>query len=389
MQLVPLLTIVSACSSSRLLHCPRKGTTTATTHLRGRRRDDVVNSYEMGEGGSGSGDDIMPTIRAPARCSSRRAALIVRKSTPDDGLLIITCDASGRGGGSKHDGIAAVLRLRHGAPVSPQTETSKWGKEDLIDVVARRTVHSRTSSEVAAIALGMKRALQVVPPSRRRSVLILSDSEFALDFYCVGNTPEFGNITNDGSGGRQQKRRQRTRTTTERLREDAHRRCLLSLTSETPIGVLFARVRSSSRGVEIAGVDYVDAANDDAGESGVGLSPRDGIGFIDHDAADYLSSIARSFANANNGEGGVIGALLNSVVSLGQKDMAWLEMSDIVTERSISGVRDLNNDSGSLQDHLRSDFSWQSIEVVGSEMRYIRRERNQRRINIIRRMLCL
>ena len=34
---------------------------------------------------------------SPTRCSSRRAASIVRDCTRDDGLLIITCDASGRG----------------------------------------------------------------------------------------------------------------------------------------------------------------------------------------------------------------------------------------------------------------------------------------------------
>src|SRR6056300_1301908 len=56
-------------------------------------------------------------------------------------------------------------------------------KEDLIDSVSRRTVPSRTSSEVAAIALGVKHAIKTVPLSLSKKVLILSDSEFALDFY--------------------------------------------------------------------------------------------------------------------------------------------------------------------------------------------------------------
>ena len=130
-------------------------------------------------------------------------------------------------------------------------------------------VPSKTSSEVAAIALGIKRALFIVPPSQRRLVLIISDSEFALDFYCSNSD---ATARNDQ---RQEYVRQRTRTRTERLREDSFRRCLLSLINETPNGVLFARVRSSSRGVAFVGVDRAD----EFGESSP--SSWNGIGFID------------------------------------------------------------------------------------------------------------
>jgi hypothetical protein len=252
-----------------------------------------------------------------------------------------------------------------------------------MDVVARRTVPSRTSSEVAAISLGMKRAMRVVPPSRRRTVLILSDSEFALDFYCRssggegGATAIGGNNNDDADGKRRRERGQRTRTKTERLREEAHRRCLTSLTNVTPNGVLFSRVRSSSRGVGIASVDRVDAA-------AVPDDPRDGIGYIDHDVADHLSSIARSFPNIDDGEGGDgIGVLSNAVESLGREDIVWLENSDIVAGRSMSGNDDANHPSSENS----SGGFWQTTEVVGSEMRCDRKERNRRRIEIIQKFL--
>lgn len=126
-----------------------------------------------------------------------------------------------------------------------------------------------------------------MPPSQRRLVLIISDSEFALDFYCTNSD---ATARNDE---RQEYVRQWTRTRTERLREDSFRRCLLSLINETPNGVLFTRVRSSSRGVKFVGVDR-------AAELGESPSSWDGIGFIDVslyqignrlcDEYEYLSS---------------------------------------------------------------------------------------------------
>lgn len=42
-------------------------------------------------------DNNSVPFTAPTRCSSRDAASIIQNSTAHDGLLIITCDASGRG----------------------------------------------------------------------------------------------------------------------------------------------------------------------------------------------------------------------------------------------------------------------------------------------------
>ena len=345
-------------------------------------------------------------------------------------------------GGSKHDGIASVLRARH--PSSTSTSASsdddleaarqrrrrrrtpggggggggeeevEEEEEDAMDVVARRTVPSgTTSSEIAAISLGMKRAMRAVPPHLRTTVLILSDSESALDFYCGGMGRSGGGsgktATASGGGGHDdddddddKRRRGRTRTRTERLREDAHRRCLLSLTSETPNGVLFSRVRSSSRGV-------VGIAAGGGGGGGT-TTPRDGgIGFIDHDVADHLSSAARSLPNAADDYDGAGGGGGGGVEPLGPEDIAWLANSDFVVGGGGGGgggvVRSTTASSSSSSSAGGSDDAdgppspsdggsggggasfWRTIEVVGSDMRCDRRERNRRRVEIVERLL--
>ena len=63
-------------------------------------------------------------------------------------------------GGSKYDRIAAILQPCHGASAFTSTSQYATGTYDLIDVIARCTIPSRKSSEVAAIALGVKRALR-------------------------------------------------------------------------------------------------------------------------------------------------------------------------------------------------------------------------------------
>ena len=99
---------------------------------------------------------------------------------------------------------------------------------------------------------------------------------------------------------------------------------------------------------------------------------------LKHDAADHLSSIARSYANTNHGKGGEIKTLLQAE-SLGKKDIAWLENSET--------VNDANKDKSSSPIKLSNTLSWQSIEVVGNEMRDNRKERNQQRKKIIEKFL--
>jgi hypothetical protein len=278
--------------------------------------------------------------------------------------------------------------MLHGAHTTTPTQQST--NIDLIYAAARRTVPSRTSSEVAAISLGMKRALNIIPPSWRRRVLILTDSEFALDFYCGRpfNADDIDPKTPRVTNNRQKKRRKGTvssargrRQVTQNmeLREKAHRRTLLSLLKETPSGILFAKVRSSSRGVGVDNKNFEAPEENDAADVS-----WNGIGFVDHDAADYLSSITRSFVNAHDDDGvnahdddgmninisanGVEEELPFTVAKpLDQEDITWLENSDQSEEKI-------------------SDF-WQTIQVVGKEARHDRQKRNQRRMKIIQELL--
>lgn len=316
------------------------------------------------------------------RCNSRQAAELIQNKTIDDGsLLIITCDASGRGGGSKHDGIASILRLRHGGlsstlptninidPADKQHHHDEE-KEDLIDSVSRRTVPSRTSSEVAAIALGVKHAIKTVPLSLRKKVLILSDSEFALDFYCSekailsslqtrnhSNQLQPQNINkrrkNSSSSKRRGKRQTPTRST--KLREEAYRRLFATLLNETPDGVILSKVKSSSRSVGLSSSRVSSLEDDD------GSTSWDGKGFLDHDAADHLSSNARYVSNND------CYTPFRAVRSLGIDDLKWLAYSE----------EDKDDDAG----------IWNEIIVKGNDAREDRRKRKQLRIRSIQEIL--
>ena len=223
--------------------------------------------------------------KAPIRCSSRKAAELIQNTTANDdsGLLVITCDASGRGGGSKHDGLASVLRIRHGVSLlrrqqltsisdessplaatldgtqlqqsSTTTLSGGYGdKEDLVQTISRRTVPNRQSSEVAAIAFGIKYAIKTVPLSFRSKVLILSDSEFALDLYC--GVKSYGNRQQPtrrrtNSSKRRGKRQPTTRST--EIREESYWRLFDTLLDETtPGGVILSKIKSSSRSVGLS-----------------------------------------------------------------------------------------------------------------------------------------
>ena len=322
------------------------------------------------------------------RCNSRQAAELIQNRTIDDGsLLIITCDASGRGGGSKHDGIASILRLRHGVALSSTSlptntdladkQHSHEEKEDLIDSVSRRTVPSRTSSEVAAIALGVKHAMKTVPLSSRNRVLILSDSEFALDFYCSekaisslqtrnhNNQLQPQNMNrrrkNSSSSKRRGKRQAPTRST--KLREEAYWRLFATLLNETPDGVILSKVKSSSRSVGMS-ISRVSSLDEDDGNAS-----WDGKGFLDHDAADHLSSNARYVSNNEESKYNGMDSYtpFRAVRSLGIDDLKWLAYSE----------EDKDDDAG----------IWNEIIVKGNDAREDRRKRKQLRIRSIQELL--
>ena len=310
------------------------------------------------------------------RCSSFDAAEIIRNCTADgESLLIITCDASGRGGGSKHDGIASILRVRNGISyLANETTSALQSNEnvDLIDVIAKRTIPSRTSSEVAAISLGIRRAMSIMPKAMRKNVLILSDSEFSLDFYCKGSEHISFNNDNDNSipkrrraiNNKQKKKKKGRKqiTTSMERRDESYRRSLVALIKDTPNRIFISKIRSSSRGAMLS--TNTNGDNEDMSWNG--------IGFIDHDAADHLSSIARSIPNSRDDEEKKMIDMSNAVKPLGESDLRWLANSE-------SDI--LDNKEGS------ADGFWRTMNSMGSEARSDRRDRSKRRTYEIEQML--
>jgi len=335
---------------------------------------------------------------APIRCSSREAAELIQSRTVDDdgGLLVITCDASGRGGGSKHDGMAAVLRMRHGVellrrqqtstdstPYHPQQSTISSGghddEEDLIQTISRRTTPSKTSSEVAAIALGIKHAIKTVPLSLRNKVLILSDSEFALDFYCgeksYDNRQEPIRRRTSSSNKRRGKRHPTTRTT--EIQEESYWRLFTTLLNETiPGGVILSKIKSSSRsvGLSTSGTSIVMNGDDASVDDDITSSSWDGKGFLDHDASDYLSSNARCISNSSDGEDSNKSSF-RAVSRLTPHDLKWLAYSENDNKLGLNGENLSHNDI------------WNEIIVKGSDARDDRRKRKECRVDSIQQLL--
>ena len=360
-------------------------------------------------------------LSTPIRCSSREAAELIQNRTANDndgGLLVITCDASGRGGGSKHDGVASVLRIRHGVALlrrqqltsisdgssslvpttaaaaasvdntpSQQSSTpsgSNDENEDLIQTISRRTIPSRTSSEVAAIAFGIKHAIKTVPLSLRNKVLILSDSEFALDFYCgeksYGNRQQPNTTvrrrTSSISNKRRGKRQPATRST--EIREESYWRLFATLLKETsPGGVILSKIKSSSRSVGLntsrtsSGVNGDDTTSSIEGDDNT--SSWDGKGFLDHDASDYLSSNARYISNNSDDEDDNTSPF-RAVSRLTPDDLNWLAHSE-------------NDKVGVNGGKLLNDDIWNEVIVKGSDAREDRRRRKERRIDSIQGLL--
>jgi hypothetical protein len=106
----------------------------------------------------------------------------------DDTLLLITSDASR--GANRYSGLAAILRE---VPYDTNqekdsTNVTTWDRV----TIATRRMHSQNARdisklEVAAVAMGIRTAIKYIPPDRRRTVLILTDSSSALNFFCRNN----------------------------------------------------------------------------------------------------------------------------------------------------------------------------------------------------------
>jgi len=282
--------------------------------------------------------------------------------------------------------MASILRIRQGTSFLPNIKSQyPNGEEDLLDVTACRTVPSITSSEVVAISLGIKRALRIIPSSWRKQVLILSDSEYAIDFFCGSeytfnndNTPPILRV-----GNNKRKKRKGTASSTKgrkqiaKSMEEGHRRSLLAFMKDSPNSILFAKIKSSSRGIAIASGSTADGQGQEADSI-----PWDGIGFIDHNAADHLSSITRSFANTYDDKTKIDvmeDPPFRAVKPLEREDLAWLKNS----ENNRTALAENNEEKES------TNGFFQSIDVVGSDARHDRKKRYQRRTEIIQEMLGL
>lgn len=169
------------------------------------------------------------------------------------------------------------------------------------------------------------------------------------------------------------------------LRDDAHRRALYLLMQDTPTGILFSKIRSSSRGVGVSsssGSSSSGVDNNAEDEEESGSLSWDGTGFVDHDAADYLSSITRSSVNRyDDSELDPTTMELDrlpfrTVEALGDDDLEWLVNSE--SDQATSSAGNGQNST--------SDF-WRTITVEGPDAREDRRKRNECRKNRIHGML--
>ena len=284
------------------------------------------------------------------RVPSRDAAGMIANCTQQ--LLVITSDASGRGGGSKHDGLATVLRLVNGSSLIPCDRPGG----DLVAVFSKRTAPRPGSPEISAISFGMKNALQIIPPSWRRQVVVLTDSETALSFFCDAG------LSSLGAKPALHRRKRGVRGRQSSLSADeASRRILQSLMGETDC-IHFSKVRSSSR----------DIVPTDAEER----EDRAGIGFLDHEICDYLSSETRYSVNKLEKNAMIRSdqALdelpLRLVAPLDDADMQWLE----------------NSESGATDD-VDTAYWTKSAAVLGQDARDERQLKNDRKTALIRRAL--
>lgn len=178
------------------------------------------------------------------RITSREASSLIKTMYSTDksnqsNLLVITSDASR--GANRHTGLASILR-----------EIRVQRGDDIVTTVTRRiqSISARDifQSEVAAMALGMKTALQHIPIEKRQRVLLLTDSTSTISFFCGDE--------------------ERMRSPSANF-DHPHYKAMLSLLLDAN-QIYIAKVKSAKSGVD---------------------------GFFDHDVADILSSFAKSVSN--------------------------------------------------------------------------------------------
>lgn len=264
---------------------PRKGTLLITTAT----KSDEVGHYTH-----------TPICQ---RITSQDASTLIRRiyeRGQDDcdysSLLVVTSDASR--GSKRHTGLSAFLR---------EIGVNNNKMDNISDIVTTATRRIRPveardifQSEVAAIALGIKTALQNVPEMSRKKVLLLTDSTSAISFFCGDEDGiKFPNYDHPHYRGMQN---------------------LLSNAEE----VYMAKVKSAKMGFD---------------------------GFFDHEVCDQLSSFVKSVSNKKlESIQCVDGALRTPCNRLRKNDLLYLENNGDTTENDMIKVK-------KKQIHLKKDRS--------------------------------
>lgn len=203
-----------------------------------------------------SSQKIQQTQVSCVRISSKNAAEMIESTYTlkdnADHLLVITSDASR--GANKISGLTSLLR---------EINVKKYSSCDQMMIATRRmqsqNARDVSKSEIAALALGIKAALKHLNVNERKRILLLTDSESVINFYCTSSASTAFDTTKSA---------------------DPHMRSILTLLEETAnVGI-----ESSLEKVSIC-ISKVKS-NKQASE-----------GFYDHDSCDIISSLVKSKTN--------------------------------------------------------------------------------------------
>lgn len=209
----------------------------------------------------------------------------INKNEPT--LIIITSDASR--GSKRLLGLSTIIRTIYPISQSPSstcTCTTSRPSQEIVDTVTMATRRRQSpthpinivEAEIAAIALGLKLVLQQYPSQEKRQrVLVVSDCEGALQFYCGAKSS-----------------RQHVASSTV---QHPHYR-LWKMIQQPPSSKEFF-YKDSILDMRWAKMTKVKSAH-------LGTS-----GFFDHEVADVLSSYAKGISNKEAQRLGLLGSEMN------------------------------------------------------------------------------
>ena len=212
-------------------------------------------------------------------------------------LLIVTSDASR--GANRLSGLSSILReinktednSGRGDNINEQQQLSskqnssqEWESSDRVTFATRR-IHSKNArdvskSEVAAVAIGVRAALNYIPPQNRRQVLFLTDSTSVLDYYCENNdvtcssNEEENHNHHISSAQLNDPHFKAMQYLINDTRENNANACSLSSNDDQTL-VFMAKVKSNKMETD---------------------------GFFDHDASDIISSLVKKISNKKIGK---------------------------------------------------------------------------------------